>query len=68
MNKNLGTNIKNLRKQMNLTQEQLAPALNVSPQAASKWETHISYPDIALIPMFADFFGVSIDFLFGYGN
>lgn len=68
MNKNLGTNIKILRKQMNLTQEQLAEALNISSQAVSKWETHISYPDITLIPSIADFFGVSIDFLFGYGN
>ena len=68
MNKNLGTNIKTLRKQMNITQEQLAQALNVSSQAVSKWKTHISYPDITLLPAIADFFGVSIDFLFGYGN
>lgn len=68
MNKNLGTNIKTLRKQMNITQEQLAQALNISSQAVSKWETHLSYPDITLLPSIADFFGVSIDFLLGYSN
>lgn len=68
MNNNLGTNIKTLRKQLNITQEQLAEALNISSQAVSKWETHISYPDITLLPSIADFFGVSIDFLLGYSN
>lgn len=68
MNTNLGTNIKTLRKQMNLTQEQLAEALNISSQAVSKWETHLSYPDITLLPSIADFFGVSIDFLLGYSG
>lgn len=68
MNTNLGTNIKTLRKQMNLTQEQLAEALNISSQAVSKWETQSSYPDITLLPSIADFFDVSIDFLLGYSG
>lgn len=35
---NLGENIKKLRKEKNLSQEQLAEMLNVSRQAVSKWE------------------------------
>ncbi|MDR0916065.1 MAG: helix-turn-helix transcriptional regulator [Oscillospiraceae bacterium] len=45
-------------------QEELAAAVGVSPQAVSKWEVGGS-PDIELLPAIADFFGVSIDKLFG---
>jgi transcriptional regulator with XRE-family HTH domain len=31
----------------------------------SKWENGVSYPDIVLVPKIAEYFGVSIDFLFG---
>ena len=60
-------NIACLRKQKGITQEQLACALNVSPQAVSKWETNTSQPDTQTLPLIADFFGVSIDYLF-YGT
>ena len=61
-----GEFIKKLRKQRNLTQEQLAEAFGVSCQAISKWETATSYPDISLLPIIADYFGVSIDYLLGH--
>ena len=61
-----GDFIKNLRKQRNLTQEQLAEAFGVSCQAISKWETATSYPDISLLPIIADYFGVSVDYLLGH--
>lgn len=66
MNFNFGNNIKTLRKQRNLSQEQLAEVLSVSSQAISKWETGGSYPDISLLPIIADYFGISIDVLLGY--
>lgn len=56
--------LKKLRKENNVTQEALANHLNVSPQAISKWENG-SYPDGDLLPKIADFFSVSIDYLYG---
>ena len=63
---NFGNNIKSLRKERNLTQEQLAEYLNVSSQAISKWETNCSFPDITLLPIIASFFEISIDGLVGH--
>ena len=63
---NLGNRIRELRKKNNVTQEQLATALNLSPQAVSKWEMNVGYPDIALLPAIAAYFKVSMDELFAY--
>lgn len=60
----IGKVIKNLRKAKGISQENLAQMMDVSVQAVSKWETQNSYPDIELIPRIAEFFGVSIDYLF----
>ena len=65
MNIYFGENVKNLRKNRNLTQEELADSLHVSFQAISKWERGESYPDITLLPIIAEFFNISIDDLFG---
>lgn len=61
----LGKNIKCCRKKKGLTQEQLAYELGVSSQAISRWENNITYPDITMLPMIADFFEVSLDWLMG---
>lgn len=61
-----GSMIRNMRRQRELTQEQLAETLGVTCQAVSKWETNTSYPDISLLPIIADYFGVSIDTLLGH--
>lgn len=61
----IGTRIAALRKERNLTQEALANALGVTNQAVSKWESDQNCPDIVLLPAIADFFGSSIDALFG---
>ena len=66
MNRNFSNNFKTMRKQRNLTQEQIAETLGVSCQAVSKWETNSSYPDITLLPIVADYFGVSVDYLIGH--
>lgn len=66
MSKNFSDNFRALRKQRNLTQEQIAEMLGVSCQAVSKWETNSSYPDISLLPIIADYFGVSVDYLIGH--
>ncbi|HBR32394.1 MAG TPA: transcriptional regulator [Clostridiales bacterium] len=62
---NIGKNLKKLRVQRDLTQEQLAEILNVSAQAISRWENNTTYPDIATVPFIANFFDVSVDELIG---
>ena len=64
---NISKNIADLRKRKGITQEQLAGALNISPQAISKWETNTSFPDTQTLPLIATYFEVSIDYLF-YGE
>lgn len=52
------------RREKNLTQEELASALGVSPQSISNWE-HGGYPDIELLPSIANYFGITVDELIG---
>ena len=66
MQLNLGNNIRQYRRKDKRTQEQLAEVLGVTAQAVSRWESGGSYPDMDLIPSIANFFGVTIDELFGY--
>lgn len=60
----LGKKIKQLRYKANLTQEQLAERLSIGAQSVSKWENGVTMPDISLLPLLAETFGVSIDDLF----
>lgn len=61
----LGTKIRRLREKHGLKQVNLANALQVSPQAVSKWEKGVSYPDIESIIKIARLFNVSTDYLLG---
>ncbi|MEO3946016.1 helix-turn-helix transcriptional regulator [Gorillibacterium sp. CAU 1737] len=58
-------NLKRLRKERSLTQEDLAGFLGVSFQAISKWERGDGYPDLPLLPVIARFFDVTLDELMG---
>lgn len=60
----IGGVIHTLRKQKDVTQEELGKAVGVSTQAVSKWECG-GAPDAELLPAIADFFEISIDKLFG---
>lgn len=60
----MNENIRNLRLKMKLSQEKLGEILGVSAQAVSKWEQGITSPDISLLPVIAECFGVTIDSLF----
>ena len=64
MQLDLGTKIRELRRQNGRTQEALADALGVTSQAVSRWESGGSYPDMEIIPSIANYFGISIDELF----
>ena len=68
MTRSIGKNIRKLRKERNLTQEELAELLNITSQAVSKWENETGMPDISQIIPLASIFGVSIDTLFGKTN
>lgn len=61
-----GKRLARMRKNMNLTQEQLATAIGVSYQAVSKWETGRAYPDIELLPIITDVLETNIDTLLGH--
>ena len=60
-----GKTIKNLRRKHDMTQERLAEALSISPQAVSRWETDMAMPDISLIAPLCNLFHVSADELLG---
>ena len=64
----LGEKIREFRRRNGVTQETLALELGVTAQAVSRWEKEICCPDMELIPSIANYFGVSIDELFGYDN
>jgi transcriptional regulator with XRE-family HTH domain len=60
----IGSVVSLLRKEKGVTQEELGNAVGVSAQAVSKWECG-GIPDTELLPAIADYFGVSLDTLFG---
>lgn len=62
---NIAANIARLRREHGMTQEALAEVIGVSPQTVSKWENSATWPDVALLPVIADVFGVTIDALYG---
>ena len=66
MKTTLSINIKRLRKERKLTQEQLAQAMNVTIGAVYKWEQDLSTPDLTTIMDLAHFFCLSVDALIGY--
>ncbi len=57
--------IADLRKKKRVTQQELADSIGVSFQTISKWETGINMPDIAVLPLLAEYFSVSTDQLLG---
>ncbi len=65
MNLSFGTNLKKLRHERNITQGELAGALGISSQSISRYETNSAYPDIEMLPVIAEYFGVTIDYLLG---
>ena len=62
---NIGTNILQLRKEKNITQEALAAELGVTAAAVSKWEKGYTLPDILMLCALADYFSVTTDALLG---
>ena len=53
--------IKKRRKELNITQEELANRLNVTRAAISNWEVGRNYPDIQLLVKLSDVLNISLD-------
>ena len=62
---NLGINIKSLRTQKKMTQDDLAELLGTTSKSVSRWEQSLTYPDITLLPFIANIFEVTVDELLG---
>lgn len=62
---NIGNKILELRRQKNVTQEELAANLGVTAAAVSKWENNYNLPDIYMLCSLADYFNVTTDELLG---
>lgn len=60
-------NLRRLRKEKSLTQEQVADALHITRQAISNWENDKTQPDLSSLEALAEFFGVEIEELL-YGE
>lgn len=67
-----GNRLKELRKEQNITQSNLAKILNVTQDSISLWEKNKRVPDTQYIIQLADYFNVSADYLLGrsddFGN
>lgn len=57
--------IRYYRRKEDLTQEELAMKIGISPQSVSKWERGEGFPDVSLLPVIANYFGITIDELLG---
>ncbi len=60
-NSSVGKNIKKLRSEKGITQEQLAERLHVTRQAVSNWETGKTQPDIETLSMMAECFEITVE-------
>ncbi len=61
----IGSTIKRLRREQNITQEQLAEYLGITSRAISQWECDRTAPDISQIPALCHIFDISSDVLLG---
>ena len=63
-----GKALSTLRKEADMTQNEVADRLNLSRQAISKYERGESFPDISILVMIAELFNVTLDELINYGE
>ena len=58
---NVGKLIRDLRKEKEMTQKQLADAMNISDKTVSKWERGLGCPDVSLLPGLSLILGINIE-------
>lgn len=61
----IGKTLKELRKNLGLTQQKVADTLNISRVNYTRYETDVSCPDYDTLLLLADFYDVSLDYIFG---
>ncbi len=61
----IGSTIKKLRRERDMTQEQLAEYLGITANAVSQWECDRTMPDISQLPILANIFDITTDYLLG---
>ena len=66
MENKLAENIRSYRKDLGLSQEQLAERLGITLGTVSKWERGASEPDLLYVMEIAELFHISVDVLIGY--
>jgi transcriptional regulator with XRE-family HTH domain len=64
----IGERLKDLRKQQDITQDEVADLLEVKRQTYSAYERNVSTPDAMTLKILAAFFGVTADYLLGSTN
>jgi transcriptional regulator with XRE-family HTH domain len=64
----IGNRLRDLRKDLGLTQKELASKVNVSPQVVSNWEREYSFPDYDDVVALSKVYNVSTDYLLGRTN
>ena len=62
---NIGNQILNIRKENQLTQEEIGKLFHVTRQTVSNWENGKRYPELQILVSISDQFGVSLDTLWG---
>lgn len=68
LNEIVAENLVALRKGRKLTQQELADALHYSDKSISKWELGKAIPTVDILKAFADYYGVTVDFLLTEGQ
>lgn len=68
LNEIVAENLIELRKKKHLTQIELAEEIGYSDKSISKWELAKSIPSVDILKQFADFYGVTVDFLITEGS
>lgn len=63
--KELGEKLRKLRLESNMSQQKMAILLRVTQNAVFKYEAGRSFPPIKILMFYADYFDVSLDWLFG---
>lgn len=58
---NISKQLKNYRKEFNISQEELGEIIHVSRQTISNWENSKSYPDLQSLLLLSDYFKISLD-------
>jgi len=64
----LGTRLKQLREERNITRKELSNLMNITYSSLSKYETNERFPEKELLVRLADYFDVSLDYLLGRSN